>query len=109
MIDLKTLKRAVDQIAEEKGVEPAKILEAIEASIAAAYRKEYAQKGEYIKCKFDLKTGELKFWQVKTVADETTVRIVEEAEENEEKEPTLEPRLPRYNPDRHLLLEEAKK
>lgn len=116
LFDLKTLKRAVEQIAEEKGINAAKILEAIESSIAAAYKKEYAQKGELIKSKFDLKTGDLKFWKVKTVVDETTVRFVEEEEEapevpegKTEVSETGEPLLPRYNPDRHLLLDEAKK
>jgi hypothetical protein len=30
----------------------------------------------------DQKTGELNFWQVKTVVDDTTVRFVEDEEEN---------------------------
>lgn len=116
MFDLKTLKKAIDQIAEEKGIEPGKILEAIESSIAAAYRKEYAQKGELIKSKFDLKTGQLQFWQIKTVVDEATVRMVEEGEEVKEEPAAAEAMagaeeqvLPRYNPDRHILIEEAKK
>lgn len=133
MLDLKSIKKAADQIAEEKGLDPQKILEAIESSIAAAYKKEYAKKGELIKSKFDLKTGDLKFWQVKTVVDETTVRFVEETSDvevatgkgavaapeagKEKKEmtgsaeisETGEPLLPRYNLDRHLLLEEAHK
>ena len=118
MFDLKTLKRAIDQIAEEKGIDPAKILEAIESSIAAAYKREYGQKGEMVKCKFDVKTGALKFWQVKTVVDESTVRIVEEGEEGAEavapattEVPAAEGEevLPRYNPDRHMFLEEAQK
>lgn len=130
MIDLKTLRRAVEQIAEEKGIDPAKIIEAIESSVAAAYKKDYEKKGEVIRAKFDMRTGEMKFWQVKTVADETTVRFVEEGEEGvpeespeaghsrkkveERKEEVMvgeegETLLPRYNPDRHLLLDEAKK
>ncbi len=126
LFDLKTLKRAVDQIAEEKGIDANKIIEAIESSIAAAYKKEYCEKGEIIKCKFDLKTGDLKFWQVKTVVDETTVRFVEEGEEPSAAE-AMEGRgvrdgqpseslaqdgetlLPRYNPDRHLLIADAQK
>ena len=38
--------------------------------------------GEIIKAKFNTKTGDLKFWQVKTVVDETTVDLTkyEEAE-----------------------------
>ncbi len=113
MFDLKVLKRAVDQIAEEKGIDAAKILEAIESSIAAAYKREYGQRGEMVKCKFDMKTGALKFWQVKTVVDETTVRVVEEgSEEAAAPEPAPvegEEVLPRYNPDRHMFLDEAKK
>lgn len=112
MFDLKAIKRALDQIAEEKGIEPSKVLEAIESSIAAAYKKEYGQKGEIIRAKFDVKTGELKFWKVKTVVDENTVRIVEEGEEEPEPVKMEEgegERLPRYNPDRHLFLDEAKK
>lgn len=126
MFDLKTLKRAVDQIAEEKGIDPAKILEAIESSIAAAYKREYGQRGEMVKCKFDMKTGALKFWQVKTVVDETTVRIMEEGSEEAAAEvidskgprmapPSREPSageeevMPRYNEERHMFLKEAKK
>ena len=116
MFDLKNIKRAIDQIAEEKGIDAAQVLEVIESSIATAYRKEYAQKGEVVRCKFDLKTGELKFWKVKTVVDETTVRIVEEGEEEPVQESFVrqpeeggEEKLPRYNPDRHIFLDEAKK
>lgn len=130
LFDLKTLKRAVDQIAEEKGIDAGKILEAIESSIAAAYKKEYCEKGEMVKCKFDIKTGDMRFWQVKAVVDETTVRFVEETEEGvgapadgkafagkpfeagreaAELSPEGEVLLPRYNPDRHILIAEAKK
>lgn len=128
LFDLKTLKKAVEQVAEEKGIDPAKVLEAIESSIAAAYKKEYCQRGEIVKAKFDLKTGDLKFWKVKTVVDETTVRVVEEgaAEEGaiEGQAPVRsgeemrsaeagredgEAVIPRYNPDRHMMIDEAKK
>jgi len=119
-MDLKTLKRAIDQIADEKGIDPKKILEAIESSIAAAYKKEYEKKGEIIRAKFDVKTGALKFWQIKTVVDETTVRMPDENETEATEIPEKEMRhtdtqdfsgevvLPRYNPDRHILLPEAK-
>ncbi len=119
MINLKELSRALKQVAEEKGLEPEKVLEAIESSIAAAYKKEYGERGEIVKGKLDMKTGELKFWQVKTVVDETTVRFVEEGSEEEKREEEKNTRyaaqdsdeikLPRFNPDRHITLEEAKK
>jgi len=119
MLNVKELGKALKQVAEEKGLEAEKVLEAIESSIAAAYKKEYAERGAIVKCKLDLKTGELKFSQVKAVVDETTVRFVEEKTEEEkaaekteaktEVPESDEPKLPRFNPDRHILLEEAKK
>ncbi len=112
-MDLKTIKRAIEQVSEEKGINPDRVIEAIESSIAAAYKKEYEKKGEIIKARFDLKTGELKFWQVKSVVDETTVRMPVEGEVVEE-EPVVEgavgeEKLPRFNSDRHMLLADAKK
>ena len=108
MFDLKTIKRAVEQVAEEKSIDPEKVIEAIESSIAAAYKKEYEKKREIVRVKFDLKPGDLKFWKVKTAEDETTVRIVEEPADVEAMAGEEE-LLPRYNSDRHILLEEAKK
>ena len=114
MLNIKELMKALRQVAEEKGLEPEKVLEVIESSIAAAYKKEYGQRGEVIKCKLDQATGELKFWQIKTVVDETMVRFVEEGEEVEEKNEkstseSEEQKLPRFNPERHITVEEAKK
>ncbi len=113
MLDLKALNRAIEAIAQERGIEPGAVLGAIEAAIATAYRKEYRKKGEIIKCKIDTKIGELRFWQLKTVVDENTVRIKEEEKEKrkEKKEKSnieTEEIVPLYNPDRHLWLEEAK-
>lgn len=120
MFNLKELKKAIEQIAEEKGVDASKVLEAMEISLAAAYKKEYCERGEIVRSKFSLKTGDLKFWKVMTVVDESTVRIVEEGEEEPERKyskredglvdfGTEETLLPRYNPERHVFLEEAKK
>lgn len=145
MLDIKELSKAVRQVAEEKGLQPETIFEVIESSIAAAYKKEYGQRGEVVKCKLDEKTGGMKFWQVKTVVDDTMVRFVEETPEeaaereqmerqfkkstrDERPEPVVgynvanmgggsagpgadgeEPRLPRFNPERHITLEDARK
>ena len=121
MIDLKSLNAAVNQIAAEKGIEAGKVLEAIEFALAAAYKKKYRKRTEIIKAKFNPKNQDMKFWQIKVVVDPSEVRIVEEemenAEEltaNKEKKPSVlnpedeEDKLPRYNPDRHIFLEEAK-
>lgn len=122
-MDLKNLKRAIEQISQEKGINADAVLEAVESAIAAAYRKEYGKKGEIVKSKLNLKTGELEFWQIKTVVDETTVRIKEEGEEEEPEElrrsekqgignpseTSGEKVIPVYNPDRHIFIKEAKK
>ena len=118
-MDLKALGLAVQQIAAEKGIPPEKVMGAIEMAIGAAYKKEYRKRSEIVKAKFEPKTGAAKFWQVKTVVDPAEVRIVEELEEGEVREPKepdrghehedVEGLLPRYNPDRHIFLEDAKK
>lgn len=125
MLDLKSLNWAIKQIAEEKGLEESQILEGVEAAIAAAYKKEYGKKGEIIHMKLDSKTGGFNFWKTKTVVDESTVRIVEEGEAEEESDKRKEERtgernrtdeieedgeekLPRYNPERHILIGEAR-
>ncbi len=118
MFNLKELKKAVEQIAQEKGVDTKKVFEALEMALASAYKKEYCERGEAVRCQFDQKTGALKFWKVKTVVDETTVRIVEETEEEAalkggEFRQSETPReeeglLPRYNSVRHIFLKEAK-
>jgi N utilization substance protein A len=131
MLDIKELTKAVRQVAEEKGLEAAKIMEVIESSIAAAYKKEYGERGEVVKCELDEKTGELRFHQIKTVVDETMVRFVDEAEEaaerekeeeekktrrgkrDEQREPVAvegeEIKLPRFNSERHIILDDARK
>ncbi len=106
-MDFKSLNWAIKQIAEEKGIEPDKVFEAVESAIAAAYKKEYCKKGEIVHAKMDPKTGGLNFWKTKTVVNETTVRM-EEEEEAVSKESDDEEKIPRYNPDRHILINEAK-
>jgi N utilization substance protein A len=109
-MDLKQLLAAIGQISKEKGLDEGKILGIIEDSIATAYRKEYGKRGEIIKTELNRKNGELSFWQEKEVIDETMVRTEKEGEEVVE-EPVLaegEVRLPRYNPERHIWLAEAK-
>ncbi len=114
MFNLKDLGKAINQVAEEKGLKPESVIDAIESSLAAAYKKEYGERGEMVRAKLNVKTGELNFWQVKTVVDETTVRLDEEGGGVETKgaareEDEGETKLPRYNPERHILCKDARK
>lgn len=119
MFEIKELGRALKQVADEKGLAPEKVLEAVEAALAAAYKKEYKEKGDIVRSKLDLQTGEMNFWQVKIVVDPSEVRVVTdeellaEAEADKEKEKVVvdeeEKKIPRYNSERHIFFEDAKK
>jgi len=128
-MDLKSFTSAIAQIAEERGILPEKVIETIEMAIAAAYKKEYGKKGQMIKCKLDSESGEAEFWLVKLVVDESMIYSEEELEKLKEKKEEKGPSSAksstfalrasadksagkekiRFNPEKHLMLEEAKK
>ncbi len=99
---------AIAQIAEEKGIPQEKVIETIEMAIAAAYKKDYGKKGQITKAKLDLKTGEVKFWQVKQVVDKEMIYSEEELEKMKEERPEEEKKI-RFNPEKHIMIDEAKK
>ena len=111
---------AISALCEEKGISKEKVLETVEAALAAAYKKDYGKKGQNIRAEFDELTGKTKFFLVKEVVDETMREFLSEEEEEkddakeikEEKKEEIEEeedKLPRFNPERDLTLEEAKK
>jgi len=108
MLDLKTVGLAINQIAEEKGILKEKVVETIEMALAAAYKKEYGKKNELVRARFNPDTGDLKFYQVKLVVDETMLRD-EGEEETEGALGESEERKIRFNPDRHIMIEDAHK
>jgi len=112
-MDLKTISLALDQIAEEKGITPKQLVEILESAIATAYKKEYGKKGQIIKAKLDLKTGNVKFFQVKLAVDKDMLLTEEEIEEIRKKrikgEEVKDIKKVRFNPERHIMLDEAKK
>jgi len=73
---------AIEQICEERGIAKEKVLETVEMAIAAAYKKEQGRKGQVVRAKLDLETGETKLFQVKMVVDETMLKL--EKEEGDE-------------------------
>jgi len=121
-MDPKQFLTAIAQIAEEKGISQEQIIETIEMAIAAAYKKDYGQKGQNIKIRFNPETGEFKVFQVFLIVDEDMLK--------EEEVPTLaegevgmptpdenqgvgkeeeEDKKIRFNPLKHMMVEEAKK
>lgn len=111
-MDIKTFTSAVAQIAEEKGISSEKVFEIIEQAIAAAYKKDYGEKGQKIEAKLDSKTGKVKFWQVKLVVDKKMIfseKELEEMKEGIKEEKEGEEKKVRFNPERHIMIEDAKK
>lgn len=109
-MDLKSLTLAVDQLAKEKGFSAEKILEIIEQSLAAAYKKDYGEKGEFIKAKFDPVTGQADFWQVKTVVNEDMLYSEKEIEEGKNLlEESEEDKKIVFSDRKHIMLKDAKK
>jgi transcription termination/antitermination protein NusA len=110
MFDLKVISSVLDQLEQERGVPKEKVLEAIEMALASAYKKEYGKKGQIVRAKFDLNSGKTEFSQIKIVVDESTVRFDGEAEESEiETENLEEGVLPKYDPEKHILIEDARR
>lgn len=118
MFDLKVINAVLDQLEEERGIPKEKILEAIELSLSTAYRKEYGKRGQIINAKFNLDSGDVEFWQTKTVVDKDSVifedeKIAETPEENPEQftsdaETGELVRKLRFNPEQHILIDDAK-
>ena len=123
MLDIKNFTAAIAQIAEEKGIAKEKVFETIEMALAAAYKKDYGEKGQIVKAKLDPASGAIKFWQVKLVVTEDMIYSEEELEElaqkKEEGGPAPVPlngttageeeKKVHFNPEKHIMLEEAKK
>jgi len=118
-MDLKSFQRALDQIAESRGVSRDVILETIEAALATAYKKDYGQKGQKIKAKFNPVSGDVKFWQVKLVVDDSMLYTEQEIEELKAqklipaedfgiaREGEEEVKKVVFNPEKHIMVKEA--
>ncbi|MEK7169790.1 MAG: transcription termination factor NusA, partial [Patescibacteria group bacterium] len=111
MFDLKVIHSVLDQLEEERGIPRGKVMEAIEAALATAYKKEYGKKGQIVRATFDLTTGATAFHQVKIVVDET--RVIPESEmekmREEERERDVADERIYFNPEHHIMLDDAKK
>ncbi|MEI6580788.1 MAG: transcription termination factor NusA [bacterium] len=110
MLDIKTFRSALEQLEEERKIPKEKILDAIEQAMAAAYKKDYGKKGQIIRAKFDLETGKTDFFQVKIVVDETIAKL--DVQDEHEKEYSVKEdgdERVHFNPEHHIMLEDAKK
>jgi len=109
-MDQKQFLSAMAQIAEEKSISQEQIIETLEMAIAAAYKRDYGKKGQNIKVKFDAKSGEIQVFQIFLVVDESMLREDDDDEEvkDEEIEDEEEKKI-KFNPYKHMMVEEAKR
>ena len=114
MLNAKQFTFAITQIAEEKNIPEDKIIEVIETAIAAAYKKDYGEKSQIIKSKFDKESGAFTIFRYKTVVnvDEEGYIILNDDQSAEDLGSIQEEgidgiRKIRFNPDRHISLADA--
>lgn len=113
--------KAIQALCDEKNLTYEAVMETIEAALAAAYRKDFGNKQQNIKVKFDPNTGDMQAWDVKTVVEDIDTEVLEKAQEelaarrekarDENRELSEEEvaDLPRFNPKTEIMKAEAKK
>jgi transcription termination/antitermination protein NusA len=65
------LQQTIEALAKEKGIEPDVVISAIEEAVATASRK-YYKTGENLKTRFNMETGQVDLFAVKTVVEDVT-------------------------------------
>lgn len=112
--------KAIQALCDEKNLSYEAVMETIEAALAAAYRKDFGNKQQNIKVKFQPETGDMEAWDVKTVVADIEPEVLEKAQEDltarrekarEEGRELSEEEiadLPRFNPKTELMLAPAK-
>ena len=114
MFDLKVINSVLSEMEEERGIPRERMLDAIEQSLATAYKKEYGKRGQIIRAEFDINTGTTNFNQIKLVVDESMLKP--ELEEGEDEEPEImeeeeddgEPRKVRFDEEKHIMIDNAR-
>lgn len=113
MLDIKAIRQTLTQLEEERGIPAEKVIDAIEHALAAAYKKDFGKKGQIVRAVFNLETGKTEFYQVKIAVDESMLRPEEDGVGDEHvdiaTEPDDENSLIRFNPEHHIMLEDARK
>src|SRR5262245_259499 len=70
------LQQTIEALAKEKGIEPDVVISAIEEAVATASRK-YYKTGENLKTRFNLETGQVDLFALKTVVEQVTTPATE--------------------------------
>lgn len=113
-LDINLLKKFIEQIAKERDIPQNMVIETIESALGTAYKKEYGKKDQKIVAKIDQKTGNVSFWQIKKVLSKDMIYTEKELEKlkktkNKKEKEEKDKKKIRFNPERHILIDEAKK
>lgn len=112
--------KAIQALCDEKNLSYDAVMETIETALAAAYRKDFGNKQQNIKVKFDPETADMQAWDIKTVVEdideETLTKAQEELtalrakarDEGRELSDEETAHLVRFNPKTEIMLKEAK-
>jgi len=111
----KNISAAIKQVCSEKNLSPEAVIGAIEASLAAAYRKEFGEANQNIKVLFNADNGQTAVFDVKTVVEnvdleeqEKELEKLKERKETGEEIPEEE-QIKKFNPRTEVMIEEAAK
>lgn len=117
MFDLKVINAVLGEMEEERGISREKMLDAIEQSLATAYKKEFGKRGQIVTCKFDMNSGTTEFNQIKIVVDETMLKPEPEEVEEEVARPEGAPEPAeeeaedgkvRFDEEKHIMISTAR-
>lgn len=116
MFDLKVINSVLAEMEEERGIPRAKMIDAIEQSLATAYKKEFGKRGQIVTCAFDMETGTTTFNQIKIVVDESMLKPDPELDEegnpieDEEEEEVGEDgeKKVRFDEEKHIMINTAR-
>ncbi len=106
---------AIKQVCQEKNLSTEAVIGAIEAALAAAYRKEYGTPTQNIKVVFNADNGQTAVFDVKTVVEDVDLeeqeKQLEEMHERKEagEEISEEETIKKFNPRAEIMLSEAEK
>lgn len=117
MFDLKVINSVLAEMEEERGIPRERMIDAIEQSLATAYKKEFGKRGQIVTCEFDMETGTTTFNQIKIVVDESMLKPEPELDENgepiyeeepEDEEEDEENKKVRFDEEKHIMVDTAK-
>ena len=107
------ISNAIKHICDEKNLPMDAVISAIEAALAAAYRKDFGEKNQNVKVVFNADNAQTAVFDVKTVVEDVDLeeqeKQVEELRERKEAEEEIaeEDEIKRFNPRSEIMISEV--